>query len=176
MSVDRFANEAGVAGGGRPAHIAELRVGDVFPDETLATWTGAYLSNRGVWANASDRDRKENFAPVNGRDILARVAALPVTQWNYRNEPGVKRIGPVAQDFRAAFGVGRDDKTIATGDETGVALAAIQGLHQLVQEKDAQIAALAARVGQLEGLVADIAALPEQLARGVAQSAVVTER
>ena len=73
------------------------------------------------------------------RDILARVAALPVTQWSYRNEPGVRRIGPVAQDFHAAFGLGSNDKTIATGDESGVALAAIQGLRQMMQDKEATI-------------------------------------
>jgi len=73
------------------------------------------------------------------RDILARVAALPVTQWSYRNEPGVRRIGPVAQDFHAAFGLGSNDKTIATGDESGVALAAIQGPRQMMQDKEATI-------------------------------------
>ena len=32
--------------------------------------------------NASDRNLKEDFAPVDARDILARVAAMPVTQWS----------------------------------------------------------------------------------------------
>lgn len=108
--------------------------------------------------NVSDRNLKENFAPVDARDILARVAALPVTQWSYRNEPGVRRIGPVAQDFHAAFGLGSDDKTIATGDETGVALAAIQGLHQLVQEKDARIDALEQTIEELKAAVSALTA------------------
>jgi len=93
------------------------------------------------------------------RDILARVAALPVTQWSYRNEPGVRRIGPVAQDFHAAFGLGNSDKTIATGDESGVALAAIQGLHQLMQEKDAKIDAQARELQQLQDRLSRIEAL-----------------
>lgn len=95
---------------------------------------------------------------MDARDILARVAALPVTQWSYRNEPGVRRIGPVAQDFHAAFDLGSDDKTIATGDETGVALAAIQGLHQLVQEKDARIDALEQTIEELKAAVSALTA------------------
>ena len=95
---------------------------------------------------------------MDARDILARVAALPVTHWSYRNEPGVRRIGPVAQDFHAAFGLGSDDKTIATGDETGVALAAIQGLHQLVQEKDARIDALEQTIEELKAAVSALTA------------------
>ena len=52
---------------------------------------------------------------------------------------------PMAQDFHAAFGLGVSDKLIDTIDPDGVALAAIQGLHALVQEKDAEIAELRSR-------------------------------
>jgi hypothetical protein len=56
---------------------------------------------------------------------------------------GFRHIGPVAQDFYAAFGLnGGDDKHISTVDEGGVALAAIQGLNQKLNQKDAEIAAL----------------------------------
>jgi hypothetical protein len=56
----------------------------------------------------------------------------------------------MAQDFYAAFGVGEDDRHISTVDADGVALAAIQGLYQLMQEQNAQIVALEARVAALE--------------------------
>ena len=59
----------------------------------------------------------------------------------------------MAQDFYAAFGVGPDDKHIATVDADGVALAAIQGLHQKLQEKDAEIRALNRRLEQLEKVI-----------------------
>jgi len=134
-------------------------LGDIFAGQTISSWTGAYLSDGGVWTNASDRNLKEDFAAVDARDILERLAALPVTQWSYRNEPGVRRIGPVAQDFHAAFGLGNSDKTIATGDESGVALAAIQGLHQLMQEKDAKIDAQARELQQLQDRLSRIEAL-----------------
>ena len=145
FSVEYFSQRAD-GGGNRWLHI-----GDLFANQTIATWTGAFLSDGGVWTNASDRNLKENFAPVDARDILARVAALPVMQWNYRSEPGVRRIGPVAQDFHAEFGLGSNDTTIATGDESGVALAAIQGLHQLMREKDAKIEAQQRDIEMLRG-------------------------
>jgi hypothetical protein len=63
---------------------------------------------------------------------------------------GVRHIGPVAQDFHAAFNVGADDKHIATVDADGVALAAIQGLHALLKEKDTRIASLEERLAALE--------------------------
>jgi len=65
----------------------------------------------------------------------------------------VRHLGPVAQDFRAAFGLGRNDTTITTVDADGVALAAIQGLNQkLIEsnlEKEAQINRLEQRVVDL---------------------------
>ena len=56
----------------------------------------------------------------------------------------------MAQDFAAAYGLGPDDKTINPLDANGVALAAIQGLYDLVKEKDAEIEALKTRLSRLE--------------------------
>lgn len=99
----------------------------------------------------SDRNAKDNFAEVDDRDILARLSAIPIETWNYKSQdPSVRHIGPMAQDFYAAFGVGEDDRHINTVDASGVALAAIQRLYQMVQEKDVQIAELEARLEVLE--------------------------
>jgi hypothetical protein len=89
----------------------------------------------------SDRNAKENFAPLDGLTVLAKVIALPVTEWNYKDDAaGKKHIGPMAQDFYAAFGLnGADDKHIAVVDEGGVALAAIQGLNRKLQEQQAEL-------------------------------------
>ena len=104
-----------------------------------------------VGCNTSDRNVKENFAPVDGRDILERLSTIPIETWNYKtHDPSIRHMGPMAQDFYAAFGVGADDKYIATVDADGVALAAIQRLYQIVQEKDVQIAELDARLALLE--------------------------
>ena len=122
------------------------------PGVLIGTSTGAYLSSDGAWTNASDRDAKANFTLVNGQEVLACLAEIPVTTWNYKSQnPSIRHIGPMAQDFYAAFGVGEDDTHISTLDADGVALAAIQGLYQLVQEQAAQIADLEARLAALEG-------------------------
>jgi len=76
---------------------------------------------------------------------------MPIAQWRFKGEDEtVRHLGPTAQDFRAAFGLGYNDKTIALVDTEGVALAAIQGLHQIVQEKDSEIAQLRVWKEQLE--------------------------
>jgi hypothetical protein len=75
---------------------------------------------------------------------------MPITQWSFKESPGARHLGPMAQDFYAAFGLGWDDKHIATVDADGVALAAIQALNQKLREKDAEIRALNHRLEQLE--------------------------
>jgi len=105
----------------------------------------------------SDRGAKERFQPVDGREVLEKVANLPLSRWNFKAAPGAEHIGPMAQDFREAFGLGENDTTIATVDADGVALAAIQGLNQKVdqqlQSKDARIAELEERLARLEKLI-----------------------
>ena len=93
------------------------------------------------FTSTSDRAAKTEFSAVNAKNVLAKVAALPVTTWAYIAEKssGVRHIGPMAQDFMKAFNVGYDDKSISTVDASGVALTAIKGLSEIVQEKDAQI-------------------------------------
>lgn len=48
----------------------------------------------------------------------------------------------MAQDFHKAFWLDGSDRSIATVDADGVALAAIQGLHQIVKDNDTKISAL----------------------------------
>jgi hypothetical protein len=99
----------------------------------------------------SDRNAKENFKPLSGREVLAKVAALPVTEWNYKSDDSTqKHIGPMAQDFQAAFQLSADDKHISVVDEGGVALAAIQGLNQKLEQKETEIIELKARLDKLE--------------------------
>ena len=64
-----------------------------------------------------------------------------MSEWSYTAQgAGVRHIGPMAQDFRASFGLGEDDKHISAVDEEGVALAAIKALQAEVSEKDRQLA------------------------------------
>ncbi|MCL4181605.1 MAG: tail fiber domain-containing protein, partial [Verrucomicrobia bacterium] len=114
--------------------------------------TGSRLAPGGnSWSSVSDRAVKENLSPIDPGAILERVAALPITEWNLvSQDPSIRHLGPMAQDFHAAFGLGEDDRHISSSDADGVALAAIQGLHQLLRARDARIAELEARLAALE--------------------------
>jgi hypothetical protein len=83
----------------------------------------------------SDRNAKQDFAPVCSAQILDKVARLPISQWSYKQDAATRHLGPMAQDFYSLFNVGPDDKHIAVVDEGGVALAAIQGLNQKLEER-----------------------------------------
>ena len=126
----------------------------------------------GTWLNLSDKNSKENVRPVDTEAALEEVLALPINTWNYKTQdPTVRHMGPMAQDFYAAFGLGTDERHIGTVDADGAALAAIQGLHQrmvrqnetLFEElarKNSDIAALrhenallSARLDSLEALI-----------------------
>jgi hypothetical protein len=72
---------------------------------------------------------KTNVARVDDAAVLDKVASLPISRWSYITERGVRHVGPMAQDFYAAFRVGEDEKHITSIDEDGVALAAIKALH-----------------------------------------------
>jgi hypothetical protein len=123
----------------------------------IDTSTDAHLTTGGVWTNASDREAKENFGPVDGPAVLARLATVPIQTWNYKAEdPAVRRMGPTAQDFYAAFGLGEDERHISTLDADGVALAAIQGLYEQVQEQAAHIQALEAENATMQQVLEDL--------------------
>ena len=112
----------------------------------------------GSWSTISDRNAKHDFEAVDKRELLARLAKVSITTWRYKTQDAsIRHIGPVAQDFHAAFGVGEDDKRITTIDADGVALGAIQGLHELLEEKDAQITALRARLEKVEAALGALA-------------------
>jgi hypothetical protein len=110
-----------------------------FTDAFLST--GATLAaGGGSWASISDRNVKENVTPVRGEDILTKLAEIPIAEWNYiSQDDSVRHIGPMAQDFYAAFGVGEDNRHITAIDADGVALAAIKALYQRNLELEAQI-------------------------------------
>jgi hypothetical protein len=80
----------------------------------------------------SDRNAKRDFEQVDGDRILDQVSRLPVSEWSYKADPSVRHVGPMAQDFRASFGLGHDDRTIDAVDEIGVTLTAVQALNRRV--------------------------------------------
>jgi hypothetical protein len=125
----------------------------IFSDETATS--GVLLApGAGSWSSVSDRKRKENVAPIEAREILARLVALPLSTWNYKTQASsIRHLGPMAQDFHAAFGLGSSDELIDTVDADGVALGAIQGLHEKVVEQELEIQELRSRLQRLTEIV-----------------------
>ena len=116
-----------------------------------------------AWTALSDSNSKTDFEPIKPREILSKVAALPVTAWHYKHDPKRLYIGPMAQDFHTAFGLGSDDKSISTLDSDGVMYAAIQGLVEELKDRDAKIGELEASGAELKAKSAEIDALKAKL-------------
>jgi len=116
------------------------------------TAKNAYLSKEtGQWELPSDRELKEGFADVDQKEILNKVAELPISSWHYKGEDAsVIHIGPVAQDFHSAFQLGANTTSITPTDLDGVALVAIKALITELEERDRRIAELEARLEVLE--------------------------
>ncbi|MCX6880010.1 MAG: tail fiber domain-containing protein [Verrucomicrobia bacterium] len=105
----------------------------------------------------SDRNAKEQFKPINARAVLDKVARLPISEWQYKEQSDARHLGPMAQDFREAFALGRDERYITSVDADGVALAAIQGLNEKLDEKTREVEALKQSVAELRELVNKLA-------------------
>ena len=109
---------------------------------------------------------KENFRELAADDILAKIAAMPVREWNYKSQDAaIRHMGPTAQDFHAAFGLGEDPLRISTIDADGVALAAVKALEARSRTRDAatreEIEALRAELAMLRSLVTARLAAPQ---------------
>lgn len=86
---------------------------------------------------------------IDPRKILEQLSALPIAEWNYRwDNASVRHIGPMAQDFAEAFGVGRTDN-ITIGDAVGVAIASLRALHGILEEQEQELNDLRAEVSRL---------------------------
>ena len=112
------------------------------------------LTITGVYS-PSDRNLKKDIVPVR-RDVLAKLAKVPISTWTFKTDD-VLHMGPMSQDFSAAFGLGLNDKTISPNDMAGVSMAAVQALNEVVQERDKEIADLKSRLETLEKLVQGLA-------------------
>ncbi|MFH9007459.1 tetratricopeptide repeat protein [Streptomyces afghaniensis] len=83
---------------------------------------------------------------TDGYAVLRAVAALPVSTWSYRGEEGVRHIGPMAQDWYAALGLGADDRTIHPIDANGVSVVAVQALYRMVRGLQDEVSRLGKRL------------------------------
>lgn len=125
----------------------------------------------GVLTEASDVNAKQDIEPVNGQNILEKLTNLEISEWSYKDAPGDRHVGPMAQDFYAAFGLGNTDKGIATLDSSGVALAAIKALmveNTLLKQR---LSLLESQQADMQAVVAKV--LENQQAQSVLTSTVM---
>lgn len=162
--------------------VARAAGGTRFFSNALLTAGVELPPGAGAWSSVSDVNMKENFRELDGGDVLLKIARMPIREWSYKaQEPAVRHVGPTAQDFHAAFGLGEDPLKISTIDADGVALRAIQALeartrtqhanmledtqaladenHSLVQENAERIAEIATLKVEIVALRARLDAL-----------------
>ncbi|MGW6744564.1 tail fiber domain-containing protein [Streptomyces sp. NPDC055025] len=102
-------------------------------------------------ASAATADTTGPAEALNGYEVLDEVLRLPVSTWRYHwDPPHVRHLGPMAQDWHAAFGLGADNVTISATDANGVALVCVQALHRHIDDLRSEIATLQERVARLE--------------------------
>jgi hypothetical protein len=127
-----------------PNEFSVRASGGVYLFTSPALFSGVQLPpGASAWLSVSDVNMKENFRDLDGAGVLAKISAMPIREWNYKSQDAaIRHVGPTAQDFHAAFGLGEDPLRISTIDADGIALAAVKALALENQELRARIDAL----------------------------------
>lgn len=115
-----------------------------------------------LWLGVSDVNMKERFRDFPGEDVLSKIAAMPIQEWSYKSQsPSIRHVGPTAQDFHAAFGLGEDPLRIGTLDADGVALAAVKALEARTRALGEENRVLRERVEALTQAIQALLAVPK---------------
>jgi hypothetical protein len=113
-------------------------------------------SGAGAWDTLSDVNSKTDWKTVDPELFLRGIAGMNIKSWRYQAQSeGIRHVGPTAQDFRAAFGLGTSEKTISTVDADGASMLAIQALAKRTDE----LRAATQKIEELEKRLAAIEAL-----------------
>ncbi|HYR12564.1 MAG TPA: tail fiber domain-containing protein [Longimicrobium sp.] len=130
----------------------------IYTNQTLSA--GVELApGGGSWSTISDRNRKENFLAIDGEEILSRLRSIPMSSWNYLSQDrAIRHLGPMAQDFHAAFGLGESNLLISTVDIDGVNMAGVQALDGRTLQQAARIRSLEAEVATQARQIAELRA------------------
>jgi hypothetical protein len=127
---------------------------DVAGQQVMLVDQFGFLTIPGVLSQGSDRESKEAIESLDGEAILEKVMTLPIYEWNYIQDPQKSRhIGPMAQDFYAAFGLGNSETNLSPSDVTGVTVAALQEMNRKVEAQQGEIEALRRTVSELQEAV-----------------------
>ena len=121
----------------------------------------------------SDRNKKENFRPVDGEEVLRKIRELSIPSWNLigHDPEKFRHYGPMAQDFFAAFGkdgVGQigTETTINSGDVAGILMIAVQALEKRTKELNQQEARISALEEETRSNKAQLEKLKRDLKHG----------
>ncbi len=121
----------------------------------------------GLLTQNSDVNVKTSIRDIDDLQILDRIETLPIQEWQYKDALGERHIGPMAQDFYAAFELGATETGISTIDTAGVALVAIKALikknrslevtiKQLQADNQEMVAMQEAQYEKLKAMVIDL--------------------
>jgi hypothetical protein len=120
----------------------------------------AVIEGQVPFTAVSDKTKKENFQPVDGKEVLGKIRGFELSSWNFigHDPKKFRHYGPMAQDFFATFGhdeLGQigSETTINSGDMAGILMIAVQALEKRTAElkrTQAQLAAMAERLEALE--------------------------
>ena len=134
-------------------------------DNDFVRINGTFEVTAGL-TNPSSVKLKDRFSTVAPTLILEKINALDIAEWSYKRDPAVRHIGPTAESFYEAFGLGTGGDNISTIDADGLSLVAIQALTAELTKKDQEIKNLtedsvlkAQRIGELEDRLARIESL-----------------
>ncbi|MBI2566918.1 MAG: hypothetical protein HYV63_07810 [Candidatus Schekmanbacteria bacterium] len=128
-------------------------------DLRLAVTAAGNLWIAGTLTQSSSRAVKGHVVSAESLNVLGHLKNLEVALWSYKHDaPTVKHLGPFAEDFHAAFGLGESSTGIAVSDVAGVALVAVKELQAELEAKNARIDEMSARIAQLEAVVQKLAA------------------
>ena len=130
----------------------------------LALSNGCNIAASGTsWVCSSSRALKENFAPVDGEELLRRIRGVELNRWTLTDDPArTPHMGPFAEDFHAAFGLGDDPRAIGHQDIDGVNFGAAKALDARTLQMQSRMDAQARQIEQLQ---ADKAALEARIQR-----------
>lgn len=118
--------------------------------EVFSVDNNGNIVHPGTISSGSSRELKKDFQEVDGKALLEKLNELPIMTWKYKTSDGTTHLGPMAEDFSSAFGLGMDEKRLAPADLAGVTAAATQELSRQVKGKQLQINELKSKNSELE--------------------------
>lgn len=109
------------------------------------------------WTTLSDENAKTAISSIDRTAVLEQVLNLGISEYSYSNgNPSVRHVGPMAQTFHEAFGLGGDPLRISSMDLAGISIGAVQGLNIKLE---ASVEALRQENLELRAELAEIRAL-----------------